>query len=59
MPVQPIENRIEAENRREKEFFALAEQFRNATDPEEVTRLGDEMGRVIFGACAGGALPRG
>jgi hypothetical protein len=26
----------------------LAERFRAATDPEEVRRLGDHMGRVIF-----------
>jgi hypothetical protein len=27
----------------------LAEGFRSATDPEEVKRLGDQMGRMVFG----------
>jgi hypothetical protein len=49
MLVELIENGIEAEKRREKEFFALAERFRKATDPEEVKRVGDEMGRMVFG----------
>ena len=34
---------------REQEFFDLAERFRSATDPEDVKRLGDQMGRMIFG----------
>ncbi|HYW44973.1 MAG TPA: hypothetical protein VE959_19080 [Bryobacteraceae bacterium] len=44
-----IENGMEAEMRKEREFFDLAERFRNATDPEEVKRLGDQMGRMVFG----------
>jgi hypothetical protein len=31
------------------EFFELAERFRNSTDPEEAKRLGDELGRMVFG----------
>lgn len=49
MLVELIENGLEAEKQREKEFFALAEQFRNATDPEETKRLGDKLGRMVFG----------
>jgi hypothetical protein len=49
MIVELIENGIEAEKRKQQEFFALAEQFRSATDPAEVKRLGDQMGRMIFG----------
>jgi hypothetical protein len=41
---------MEAEKRREQEFFELAERFRSATDPEEVKRLGDRMGRMVFGS---------
>jgi hypothetical protein len=47
--VELIENGMEAEKRRQQEFFDLAERFRRATDPEEVTRLGDQMGRIVFG----------
>ena len=50
MLLELIENGMEAEKRKQKEFFELAEQFRNATDPEEVKRLGDQMGRMVFGA---------
>jgi hypothetical protein len=25
------------------------QEFRSATDPDEIKRLGDQMGRVIFG----------
>jgi hypothetical protein len=44
-----IETGMEAETRKEQEFFSLAERFRSATDPEEIKRLGDEMGRMVFG----------
>jgi EAL domain-containing protein (putative c-di-GMP-specific phosphodiesterase class I) len=44
-----IETGMEAEMRKEQEFFSLAERFRSATDPEEIKRLGDEMGRMVFG----------
>jgi predicted DNA-binding ribbon-helix-helix protein len=49
MLVELIENGIEAEARKQQEFFALAERFRDATEPAEVKRLGDELGRMIFG----------
>ena len=49
MLVELIENGIRAELEKQKEFFELAERFRNATDPEEVKRLGDRMGRMVFG----------
>jgi hypothetical protein len=39
----------ESRNEKEKAFFALVERFRAAADPKEVKRLGDEMGRFIFG----------
>ena len=47
--VELIENGMEAEKRKQQEFFELAKRFRRATDPEEVTRLGDQMGRMVFG----------
>jgi N6-adenosine-specific RNA methylase IME4 len=49
MLVELIESGVEAEKRKQQEFFELAERFRRSTDPEEVTRLGDEMGRMVFG----------
>jgi hypothetical protein len=50
MMVELIEYGMEAETRKQQEFFDLAERFRAATDPEEVRRLGDQMGRMVFGA---------
>jgi len=49
MLVELIENGIEAEKRKQQEFFDLTQRFRAAEDPEEVKRLGDEMGQMIFG----------
>jgi hypothetical protein len=49
MLVELIENGIEAEKRKQQEFFDLAERFRNATDPEEAKRLGDKLGQLVFG----------
>jgi hypothetical protein len=50
MLLELIENGIEAERRRHQEFLELAERFRCATDPEEIKRLGDQLGRMVFGA---------
>ena len=47
--VELIENGMEAEKRKQKEFFDLAERFRSATDPNEVRKLGEQMGRMVFG----------
>ena len=47
--VELIENGLEAEKRKQQEFFDLAERFRSATDAEEIKRLGDQMGRMVFG----------
>jgi hypothetical protein len=49
MLVELIENGIEAEKRKQQEFFELAEKFRSAKDPEEAKRLGDKLGRMVFG----------
>jgi hypothetical protein len=47
--VELVEEGIEARERREREFFTLTERLRNATDPKEVERLGNELGRMVFG----------
>ena len=44
-----IEEGIEARRQKEKNFFQLAEKFRAAEDPAQVKRLGDELGRFVFG----------
>jgi hypothetical protein len=49
MLVELIENGIQAEKQKQQEFFDLAERFRSATDPAEIKRLGDQMGRMVFG----------
>lgn len=47
--VDLIENGIEREERKQQEFFDLAERFRRAIDPEDIKQLGDRMGQMIFG----------
>ena len=49
MLLELIENGIEAEKRKQQQFFALAERFRYEQDPEAANRLGDELGRMVFG----------
>jgi hypothetical protein len=49
MLVELVEEGIEAEKRKQQEFFELAERFRTATDPRDVERLGNELGRMVFG----------
>jgi hypothetical protein len=44
-----IEDGIEAQKRKKQQFHELAERFRSADDEEEAKRLGDELGRMIFG----------
>jgi hypothetical protein len=44
-----IELGIEASRRKEREFFELAERFRASDNPAEARRLGDELGRMVFG----------
>jgi len=47
--VELLEQGLEAQKKKERAFFALAERFRAASDPAEVKQLGDEMGRLVFG----------
>jgi hypothetical protein len=49
MLVELVENGIEAQQRKQQQFLALAERFRNERDPEAANRLGDELGRMVFG----------
>ena len=47
--VELIEEGIEAQKKKEKTFFELAERFRAAKDPDEVKTLGDKLGSFVFG----------
>ena len=49
MLVELIENGIETEKRKQREFFDLAERFRNEKDPRTAKRLGDQLGQMVFG----------
>ena len=50
MLVELIENGMEAEKLKQQTFFELAERFRDAADPDEAKRLGDQLGRMVFGS---------
>ena len=47
--VELIEQGIEAAQQKEHAFFELAERFRSSKDPNDVKKLGDELGRFVFG----------
>ena len=49
MLVELIEDGMEAQTRKQQQFFELAERFRSASGPEEAKRLGEELGRMVFG----------
>jgi hypothetical protein len=43
------EQGIEVAKHKEQAFFELAGRFRSSKDPDEVKKLGDELGRFVFG----------
>jgi len=47
--VELIKTGMETEKRKQHEFFELAQRFRSATDPKQAKRLGDQLGRMVFG----------
>jgi len=47
--VELVEIGLEARKQKERAFFDLAKQFRESDDHEQVKRLGDELGRFVFG----------
>lgn len=49
MLVELVEEGIELKKQKEKVFFDVAERFRTATHPDEIQRLGDELGKIVFG----------
>jgi hypothetical protein len=38
-----------AKNRNQQEFLALAARLRDEANPQKANRLGDQLGRIIFG----------
>jgi hypothetical protein len=40
---------MEAEKHKQEEFFKLAERYRSTADPKGANRLGDQLGRMVFG----------
>jgi metal-responsive CopG/Arc/MetJ family transcriptional regulator len=49
MLLELIEHGIDAEKRKQQDFFVLAERFRNESNPDAATRLSHELGRIVFG----------
>ena len=49
MLIELVEQGIERQQGKQQEFLALAERFRAETDPEKAERLGNELGRMVFG----------
>lgn len=49
MLVELLEDGIAAQKRKQAEFFELAQEFRKAKDPTDVERLGDQLGKMVFG----------
>jgi hypothetical protein len=45
---------MESQKRKQRQFFDLAERFRDAADPEKARRFGEDLGRMVFG----GRCPR-
>ncbi len=44
-----IEKGVAAEEAERQRFYELLERFRDTNDPKEKQRLGDEVGRAVFG----------
>jgi hypothetical protein len=44
-----VEIGLAARKQKEKAFFDLAQRFRKSDDPVQVKRLGQELGRFVFG----------
>jgi hypothetical protein len=48
MLVERIKNGLEAEKRKQQEFFHLAQRFCQEKDPETAKLIGDQLGRIVF-----------
>jgi hypothetical protein len=44
-----VRHGIKTEKSKQQELLKLAERFRKAIDPKEAKRLGDKLGRMVFG----------
>lgn len=50
--VELVEEGIATQKRKRQEFFELAQRFRATADSQEIERLGNELGRMVFGGYA-------
>ena len=49
MRIELVEDGLALQEEKEKAFFKLAERVRSATDPDEVAKLENELGKIVFG----------
>jgi hypothetical protein len=49
MLVTLVDQGVQARKQQRKALFDLIDRFRASEDPEEVARLGDQLGRMVFG----------
>lgn len=49
MLVELVEEGIALQKQKKGAFVELAARFRAATDPKDIERLGDQLGKMIFG----------
>jgi len=49
MLVRLLDQAMQTRKQQRKALFDLVDRFRAAGDPEESARLGDQLGRMIFG----------
>jgi hypothetical protein len=49
MLVTLVDQGVQARKQQRKALFELIDRFRATDNPEEVARLGDQLGRMVFG----------
>jgi hypothetical protein len=50
MKRQSVKTKSKTETRKQRVFLDLAKRLRSATDSGEANRLGDKLGRMVFGS---------
>jgi hypothetical protein len=49
MKVKDKSLRVQTQQGTQRKFFKLVEEFRRSEDPKEIRRLGDKLGKMVFG----------